>query len=88
MTIYRVIAVRDRAADVFGQPVIVANLGSAIRSFGDEVNNEKSAFFGHPDDYDLWEIGSYDDESGTLVSRDKKQIAIGKEMKIAANGKG
>ncbi|WNK14431.1 MAG: nonstructural protein [Microvirus sp.] len=81
MTIYRVVAVRDRAADVYGQPVIVGSIGIAIRSFGDEINNEKSQFFGHPEDFDLWEIGGFDDETGELVSTPKKQISIGKDMK-------
>lgn len=81
--IYRIVAVRDRAADTYAQPVFVTTVGGAIRAFEDEINreNENNALFRHPDDFDLYEIGAYDDQSAEIVSSKPKQIAIGKEMK-------
>lgn len=75
-----VIAIRDRAADVYGQPIFVANLGGAIRSFGDEVNNPESNIAKHPEDFDLFEIGSYDDSTAQLVSILPRQLAVGKDL--------
>lgn len=78
---YKIVAVRDRAIDSFGQPVFVANLGGAIRSFGDEIkrvdpNNQMNK---HPEDYDLYHLGEYDDETGTFEGIRPSQIAVGKD---------
>lgn len=82
--LYYIIAVRDRAADVFATPVCVANLGGAIRSFSDEVNRNDPAnqYFNHPDDFDLFELGKYDDSEAVFQLLAKpRQIAIGKDLK-------
>lgn len=86
---YVVVCVRDRAADVYGVPVFVASLGSAIRSFGDEINREApdNQMSKHPDDFDLFELGIYDDATGAFdCARLPKQVAIGKEVKVRTNG--
>lgn len=77
-----VVAVRDRATDAYMNPFIVPSLGVAIRSFQDEVNNPQSPMNLHPDDYDLYHLGEFDQERGSLTSLadGPKQIAIGKNM--------
>lgn len=77
---YKVVCIRDRAADVFGQPVFVAALGQALRSFGDEINNKESQMSKHPDDYDLYELGEFDDNEGLFYANNPRQIAVGKEQ--------
>lgn len=77
---YSVLAVRDRAVDAFGQPIFVPAVGAALRSFMDEVNNEKSSFYNHPEDYDLYLLGDYDDATGNITSLDQpRMVAVGKE---------
>ena len=80
---YVIVTVRDRVADVFGQPFFVARVGQAIRSFSDEVNspNSDSAIAKHPEDFDLYELGLFDDETGTFEAVPPRQIAIGKDLK-------
>lgn len=78
-----VMSVRDRAADVFGQPMFVASRGGAIRSFGDEVNraDANNALHKHPEDFDLYELGIYDDSTASFTLEDKpRQLAIGKDL--------
>ena len=77
---YKIVCVRDRAADVYGQPIFVSSLGAALRSFGDEVNNKESVFSKHPDDYDLYELGEFDDSSAVFDTCIPRQIAVGKEQ--------
>lgn len=84
--LYQIVAVRDRAVDVFGQPTFVSHLGAAIRSFGDEINRphseeRPSPFNAHPDDFDLYHLGTYDDATG-VFSQDSnpRQLAIGKDL--------
>lgn len=83
MAIKKIVAVRDRALDAFGQPFFIPSNGAAIRSFQDEINNKDSELYKHPDDYDLYELGEYDDNTGTLAQGPEhpRQIAIGKNLK-------
>lgn len=81
---YYVFAVRDRAADVFGQPHFATSIGSAIRSFSDEVNRsaDNNIFNKHPDDFDLYHLGSYDDNTGFFECGAPQQIAVGKDLLV------
>ena len=85
MAKYKIVTIRDRAADLFGQPSFVVNLGGAVRQFGDEVkrpNTEErpNQLNMHPDDFDLYLLGEYDDETGTFTNEDRpRQIAVGKD---------
>lgn len=80
----QVLAVRDRAADVFGRPFFSPSVGSAIRSFSDHLNgNEDSEMVKHPEDFDLFHLAVYDDELGLFENFERpKQVAIGKDTAI------
>lgn len=86
-----VVCVRDRAADVFGVPNFVGSLGSAVRAFGDEINraDKGNQLFLHPDDFDLYALGTYDDATGNFSCGVPRQIAVGKDLKtLSINGSG
>lgn len=80
-----VMAVRDRAADSFGQPFFVAALGQGVRMFIDEVNREgaDNALFAHPEDFDLYVVGEYDDLKGVLCPavEGPRMLSVGKDVK-------
>nr|QJB18842.1 MAG: nonstructural protein [Microvirus sp.] len=78
-------SVKDRAADAYGRPMFVPSTGVAIRSFSDEVNRNDAdnQLFHHPDDFDLYEFGIFDDNSGTFEIYDQpKLLSLGKQVKI------
>jgi len=79
-----VCAVRDRAIDTYANPFFVRALGEAIRSFTDEVNRaaQDNQLYQHPEDFDLYELGIYDNEDGTFISNGPRMICIGKEVAI------
>ena len=79
---YKIVAIRDRALDAFGQPAFVASTGQAIRSFGDEINNKRegNALSQHPEDFDLYFLGIYVDEDGSFECVRPQQIAVGKDL--------
>lgn len=83
-----VLAVRDRALDAFMQPFFVQSIGLGVRSFSDEVNRNSpdSPIFKHPEDFDLYEIGEYDDHEGSLISVPPRQIAVGKDVRRPGEG--
>lgn len=81
MTIFIVCAVRDRAMDAFMQPFFCQARGIANRSFADEINRKDSPFAGHPEDFDLYELGTYEDSTGSLKSHDRPiQLSVGKDQ--------
>ena len=69
MTKHIVCAVKDSAAQTFGRFFQVPHANSAIRSFSHEVNRtpepgSQNDLFSHPDDYELYQVGTFDDVSG------------------------
>jgi hypothetical protein len=85
MAILKILAVRDRAVDAFGNPFFCSAVGQGVRSFVDEVNRDSSPFHTHPEDYDLFLIGEYDESLGRLMPSDPRQVAVGKDVKRGDN---
>lgn len=80
-----IVSVKDSAAEAFGRPMYLQSLGVAIRSFTDEVNREDkdNQLFNHPDDFDLYELGVFDDAIGKYELRDNPSVIVrGKDVKI------
>ncbi len=81
---YVVVSIKDRAADAFGRPAFVPSVGVAIRSFSDEINRSDSEnqMYAHPDDFDLFELASYDDSTGIVeMLAQPKLLILGKNAK-------
>ena len=80
-----VCSIKDRAAEAFGRPFFLPAVGVAVRSFQDEVNrpSEDNQVYQHPDDFDLYELGSFDDSNGRFdLYEDPKVLAMGKQLKV------
>jgi hypothetical protein len=78
--------VKDRAADAYGRPMFVPSAGVALRSFSDEINrnNAENQLYNHPDDFDLYELGEFDDNTGLFSLHEQpKLLSLGKQVKIA-----
>jgi hypothetical protein len=78
--------VKDRAADAYGRPMFVPSAGVAIRSFSDEINrnNAENQLYNHPDDFDLYELGEFDDNTAVFSLHDQpKLLSLGKQVKIS-----
>lgn len=77
----KVFAVRDMKAMAFLQPFYSPSVGSALRAFGDAVNDKSCPFNKHPGDYVLYEIGTYDDNSAGLFPLETiKMFACGSDL--------
>lgn len=78
-----VVSVHDSAAGGFGRPIFVPSVGVALRSFTDEVNRvgADNQMNQHPDDFVLWELAAFDEESGEFERVDKRVLARGKDVK-------
>lgn len=60
---YVICAVRDSALDAYGVPMFLVSKGQAIRGFSDQVNNPEpnNNLNKHPEDYELFFLGTFDD---------------------------
>lgn len=56
----------DSAARCFGQPMYVPAVGVALRSFRSECErvDPTNALYAHADDFELFELGTFDDNTG------------------------
>lgn len=61
------VAIHDSKSESFGRPLFVRAYGEAERSFSEVVNDGKSDYAKHPGDFTLFEIGSYEDNTGVVT---------------------
>lgn len=59
---HKIYSIFDSAVSAYLQPFCAQTKGHAIRLFTDSVNDESSMFNKHPDDYTLFELGSWTDD--------------------------
>lgn len=61
-------SIRDTCVGSFGIPMFFQNSAAAVRALGDVVNRPEkdNGYYQHPEHYQLYEIGSFDDESGSF----------------------
>ena len=81
---YKVLVIRDRAIDAYGQPFFSASVGGAVRSFSDEINKvrEGNQLNAHPEDFDLFLLGEFDDATAEFDTQRPAQVAVGKDLII------
>ena len=60
-------SIHDSKAQAYLPPFYLHNKNMAIRSFSDAVQDQTTAFYRHPEDYSLWEIGEFDDITGEII---------------------
>lgn len=75
--------VRDIKADAYGQPMFVQSTGVALRSFTDEVNraSEDNMLYQHPEDFELFTVGTFNDETCQFDVHVPRSLAIGSDVK-------
>lgn len=75
--IHETFAVYDSKAGAFLPPFILPRVEMAQRVFSDCVNSDQHQFAAHPDDYTLFQLGSFDDESGKFTPRKNGKLSLG-----------
>ena len=66
-------SIYDNKAESWGQPFFATNKAVALRTFSDAVNSEESAFYQHPSDYVLYEVGSWNQFNGTIEGHETNE---------------
>jgi len=76
MNILKMFSIHDQKANAYITPFFLPNEGMAIRAFSDSINDPNHAFSRHPDDYTLFEIGTFGDTEGHLEPH-TKPVSLG-----------
>lgn len=64
----KIIAVYDKKTGLFNMPFAVRHNGEAIREWDIVRKDDKTKYGKNPEDFDLYQIGEYDDATGSIVS--------------------
>lgn len=60
-------AIKDQKSMVFDPPILCHNRGDAVRMFSTVFDNQKSMMARFPNDYMIFELGEYDDNTGVIT---------------------
>lgn len=74
------VALYDRATEAYAPIMTVHTKNEAIRSFRQAVNDKQTPINANPTDYELWQVGTYNDETGAVLG-EKELIARAEDHK-------
>ena len=67
-------ALSDQAVECFNRPFCARSNGEAIRSLADELNRGDNPMALHPEDYVLYFIGVFDDDTGVITATETPMV--------------
>jgi len=73
-------AVKDKKADQFYQPIYTAHHAQAVRQFQTAIQKSDGDLHNFPGDFDLFYIGSYDQQTATHKNVTPELVAQGKAL--------
>lgn len=83
---WTIVAIKDRGIDAYVNMTVCRAEGQAIRQFIDIINDpSRKDLHQHPDDFDLYALGVFDDNTGTITSHEPRKIADGKQLSQGAD---
>lgn len=70
----KIFSIFDEKTEVYSKPFYELTIGSAIRVFSDAANDPQSPFSKHPEDYTLFLIGDFDDNTGEVTNEQHNNL--------------
>ncbi len=64
--IHKIFTIYDDKAEFYLQPFFFKTAGQATRAFQESCNEPGHQFYKHPEDFTLFELGTYDDETAVF----------------------
>lgn len=68
--VLKMFSIRDTKGEIYNNPFFQKTAGEAQRSFKSLVNDDKSSIKRYPEDYHLYYLGEYDDQTGKFAPLD------------------
>lgn len=79
--ILKVFSVFDSAVGAYMQPMFLHSRGQAIRSFNDAILDPSTNAGKHPDDFTLFYLGEFDDQTGKFSNLNTPEsLGVGSEF--------
>lgn len=79
--IHKIFAVFDSKAESYTPPFFQHHEAMAVRTFTDCCNDDEHTFGKHPEDYTLFDLGLYDDSTGTITQDKITSVANGLQLR-------
>jgi hypothetical protein len=73
----QIYSIHDSKAEAFLPPFFLNNKHLAIRAFTDGINDPNTSLYKHPEDYSLFHLGEFDDDTGSIVPITPVNVTIG-----------
>lgn len=81
MSAYCICTILDERVGSYMRPMILRSRGEAMRLFQDSLKHpENTTMRAHPEDFALYYLGSFDDETGIVVGVDPELLCRGKDF--------
>ena len=84
----KIYTIRDSKGEIYHTPFFQNTHGEAERSFRTAVNDPQTSIYKYPEDYSLWYMGEYDDNTGLFKTKPPEHmiqaIACVKKTTIAS----
>ena len=80
MKVFKVIAVKDELTNSFLQPTFIESLEEAERLFAYQINSI-GLWKENPEDYSLYDIGTFDQETGSIIGINPVKVIGGRAVR-------
>lgn len=78
----KLFSVFDSKVGAYLPPMTMRSAGEAVRAFGHACNNVESEFNKFAEDYILFELGTWDELTGTIIMH-KTPFSLGKAIEVS-----
>lgn len=85
---HAIVEIRDIKNNSYFPPQFVRAIGGYIRQLSDEINNTQQnpnsyaqIMSKHPEDFEVYQAGEWDDETGTITPMTQVQICVLSSLK-------
>ena len=75
----QIFTIYDNIAKAYQNPIYSLNQGAAVRIFSEAINDESTYLAKSPQDFILYYIGEYEEQSGCITSDIPRKIIHGNE---------
>lgn len=86
--IHKMFSVYDEKAKAYLPPFFLHTVGMAHRAFADAVNDPSHMFAKHPEDFYLFRVGEFNDESGVVESVVPMELIVSGIQSVVSVRKG
>lgn len=79
---HTIVCIRDIKTNSYFVPQYIKSVGGFLRQMGDELNGPQNpntvaeTMSKHPEDFELYQLGTWDDETGQYELTEKTQLCV------------